>query len=418
MSAIAEGHGGTREGRSYSLSIARLQRGVLWLFVLCGSIAVIEPSPYEVMFLVTVFVFLITGLRINFKAIPLIALLLLYNIGGIFALIPFMDEPASVRFIAVGVYLMFTAFLFAALMSDDAAGRLATIRSGYIAAAWIAGAAGLIGYFDVAGLGETLTLWGRASGTFKDPNVLGPFLVLPIVFVVQMVLVGRVGLVRGCILMSVPVLALFLTFSRGAWGNLVLSTALLFALTFITATNAWQRARVTAFAMIIVGVAVAGLVVALSFEQIREVFTVRASLQQSYDVGVQGRFGSQIRSIPLLLEMPNGLGPLRFRFHFPEDPHNTFVNAFASYGWLGGIAYLGLFVATMIAGWQLVFRRTATQPFAIAIWSVLFVTLMQGIQIDIDHWRHLYLMLGLVWGLRAIAPERAPSPLPSREPAA
>lgn len=411
MSAIPQGplaQGAASAGgpRAYALSILRLQRAVLWLFVLCGCIAVIEPSPYEVMFLVTVFVFLITGLRINRKLIPLVALLLLYNIGGIFSLIPFMDEGPSVRFIAVGVYLMFTAFLFAALMSEDAERRLDTIRSGYIAAAWIAATAGVIGYFNVAGLGEFLTLHGRASGTFKDPNVYGPFLVLPILFVIQMALTARIGLIKAAMLMSVPLLGLFLSFSRGAWGNLVLSTMVLFALTFITAQSARQRARVVGFCVLIVVGAVAALAVALSFEAIREVFLIRASLKQDYDLGVQGRFGNQLRSIPLLLEMPNGMGPLRFRHYFPEDPHNTFINAFASYGWLGGFAFIGLFGATMLAGWQLVFRRVATQPYAIAVWSVLFVTLLQGIQIDIDHWRHVYLMLGLIWGLRAIAPER------------
>lgn len=392
--------------RSYTLSIPRLQRAVLWFFVLCGCFAIIEPSPYEVMFLVTVFVFMITGLQINRKLIPLVALLLLYNIGGVFSLIPFMDEGPSVRFIAVGVYLMFTTFLFAALMSEDAERRLDTIRSGYIASAWIAATAGVIGYFNVGGLGEFLTLHGRASGTFKDPNVYGPFLVLPILLVIQMALTARIGLVKAALLMSMPMLGLFLSFSRGAWGNLVLSTMVLFALTFITAQSSRQRARVVGFSVLIVVGAIAALAVALSFEAIREVFLVRASLQQDYDLGVQGRFGNQLRSIPLLLDMPNGMGPLRFRTYFPEDPHNTFINAFASYGWLGGFAFIGLFGATMLAGWQLVFRRTATQPYAIAIWSVLFVTLLQGIQIDIDHWRHVYLMLGLIWGLRAIAPER------------
>lgn len=408
MSAIPQGPSapGAVGQRAYTLSIPRLQRAVLWFFVLCGCFAIIEPSPYEVMFLVTVFVFMITGLQVNRKLIPLVALLLLYNIGGVFSLIPFMDEGPSVRFIAVGVYLMFTAFLFAALMSEDAERRLDTIRSGYIAAAWIAATAGVVGYFNLGALGEYLTLHGRASGTFKDPNVFGPFLVLPILLVIQMALTARIGLMKAALLMSMPMLGLFLSFSRGAWGNLVLSTMVLFALTFITAQTARQRARVVGFSVLIVVGAIVALAVALSFEAIREVFLVRASLQQVYDLGVQGRFGNQLRSIPLLLDMPNGMGPLRFRTYFPEDPHNTFINAFASYGWLGGFAFIGLFGATMLAGWQLVFRRTATQPYAVAIWSVLFVTLLQGIQIDIDHWRHVYLMLGLIWGLRAIAPER------------
>lgn len=402
--------------RPPTLSIAKLQRGMLWLFAFSGGFALIEPSPYEIMFLVTVFVFLLTGIRLNARLLPLIILLLTFNIGGVFSLIPFMDEPASVRFIAVSVYLMLTAILFAALMSDDAAGRLATIASGMIASAWLASAAGVAGYFDIAGLGSVFTVSGRASGTFKDPNVFGPYLVLPIVFVIQRILLKRVGLLAGIALISLPVLGVFLSFSRGAWGNLVGATLLLFALTFITAPTMAQRGRVVGFSLLILGAAVLALMVALSFAQIRELFELRASLNQSYDMGVQGRFGSQLRSIPLLLESPNGVGPLRFRFIFPEDPHNTFVNAFASYGWLGGFSYFALVVTTMMAGWTLVFRRSELQPYAIAIWSVLFITILQGLQIDIDHWRHVYLLLGLVWGLRAVAPlveERQAAPLTS-----
>lgn len=411
MSAAADQGFRTGAGRrQYSLSISALQRGVLWLFLFCGCFALIEPSPYEIMFLVTVFVFLITGLRINAKVLPLLLLLLVFNIGGIFSLIPFMDEAPSVRFIAVGIYLMFTSLLFAALMSDDAEGRLSTMRAALIASAWLAAVAGILGYFNVAGLGQFLTLYGRASGTFKDPNVYGPYLVLPIIFIMQSVLLRRISLVAGLALASVPVLGLFLSFSRGAWGNLVGATMVLFALTFITAPNAAQRARVIGFSLLIMGAAIIGLMIALSFEGIREVFNERASLNQSYDLGVQGRFGNQLRSIGMLMDMPNGMGPLRFRWYFPEDPHNTFINAFASYGWLGGFAYIALVVTTMMAGWTVVFRRSRLQPYAIAIWSVLFITLLQGIQIDIDHWRHFYLMLGLIWGLRAIAPDPDSAP--------
>jgi len=267
--------------------------------------------------------------------------------------------------------------------------------------------AGILGYFNVAGLGEIFTLYGRASGTFKDANVLGPFLVLPIMWVLHRVLTGRTGLLRGLALISLPTLALFLTFSRGAWGNLVASAMLMVVLAFLTAPGAAQRGRIAALMLAATLAAIAALAIALSFENIREVFETRASLDQSYDQGVTGRFGNQLRSIALLLDAPNGLGPLRFRWHFPEDPHNVYINAFASYGWLGGVAWLGLMAATCYVGWRLVFQRGPLQQPVIVIWSVLFVTILQGLQIDTDHWRHLYLMLGLIWGIAALPVRRA-----------
>ncbi len=402
MSTLAQRQDSEPRRRGLTISYAAIKRGTLWLLVAVSFLALIEPSPYEFVFPITLLVFAVTGIRFSQKLLPMALLLLIYNIGGVIALIPWMDEPASVRFTAVSVYLMITAIFFSAIMAEDPLGRLETLRKGYLFAAWCAGLAGVLGYFDVGGLSGVFTYASRASGTFKDPNVLGPFLVLPLTYLLHAILTGRIGLVKGFILMSVPLLALFLTFSRGAWGNLVAATLLMTSLTFLTSSSTSQRARIVFLTLVMLVLVVVALLIALSFENIRSVFEIRASLDQSYDQGVTGRFGSQLRSLPMLLDLPNGFGPLRFRFTFPEDPHNVYINAFASYGWLGGIAYLALTVATCIAGWRAVFRRTPWQGHAIVLWSVLFVTILQGLQIDTDHWRHFYLMLGLVWGLAAL----------------
>ncbi len=407
MSALAQEQE-PRLRRRALIPHAALKRGALWLLTASSWIAIVEPSPYEIAFLLMLFVFVMTGIRFSAKLLPLAALLLLFNLGGAFSLIPWMHEPDSVRFIAVSFYMMVTAVVLAAIVTEDTQARIEMLKRGYLVATWCAGLFAIIGYFDIAGLGESFTLYGRASGTFKDPNVLGPFLVLPIVFVLQEMLVGRRSLPGGIALISVPLAALFLTFSRGAWGVLVASTLLMIALSFLTAPNGRMRGRIVALSLATLFVAVAALMIALSFEGIREVFEVRASLDQSYDQGATGRFGSQLRSIPLLLDEPNGFGPLRFRWLFlQQDPHNVYVNAFASYGWLGGVSWLALTAATCWAGWWLVFQRSGHQHAAIAVWSVLFVTILQGLQIDTDHWRHFYLMLGLTWGMAVAAKEPA-----------
>ncbi|WP_293798209.1 O-antigen ligase [uncultured Bosea sp.] len=406
MSALAQNP--PQEGKAPRLRVSygAVKRGTLWLLGASSGLALVEPSPYEIAFLLTLFVFALTGIRFSQKLLPLAVLLLGYNLGGIFSLIPWMSDGDSVRFTAVSVYLMITAVFIAGIMSQDAAGRLETLRRGYLFAAWVAGFAAILGYFDIAGLGSVFTLYGRASGTFKDPNVLGPYLVLPIVYVLQRILTGQAGMMRGLITLSIPLAALFLGFSRGAWGVLVVSTAMMIALTFLTAPNASSRGRIVAMSLIALVAMIAALLVALSFEDIRNVFDTRASLDQDYDQGVTGRFGNQLRAIPMLLDAPNGFGPLQFRWIFNQaDPHNVYINAFASYGWLGGLSWISLMVATCYVGWRLVFRPGPTQLHAIAIWSVLFVTILQGFQIDSDHWRHLYLMLGLVWGLAALGPQ-------------
>jgi len=406
LSALAQEPRQNARAPRLAVSHAAIKRGTLWLLGAASGLALVEPSPYEVVFLLALFVFAVTGIRFSQKLLPLAILLLGYNIGGIFSLIPWMGDGDAVRFTAVSVYLMITAVFIAGIMSQDAAGRLETLRRGYLFAAWVAGFAALLGYFDVAGLGSTFTLYGRASGTFKDPNVLGPYLALPIVYMLQRILTGQTGMVRGLAALSVPLAALFFTFSRGAWGVLVVSTALMIALTFLTAPNAASRGRIVAMSLAALVAMIAALLVALSFEEIRSVFDARASLDQDYDQGVTGRFGNQLRAIPMLLDAPNGFGPLQFRWLFNQaDPHNVYINAFASYGWLGGLSWISLMVATCYVGWRVVFRPGPTQLHAIAIWSVLFVTILQGFQIDSDHWRHLYLMMGLIWGLAALGPD-------------
>ncbi|MCO5092863.1 O-antigen ligase [Bosea sp. (in: a-proteobacteria)] len=413
MSALAETPRQEAPAPRLAVSYAAIKRGTLWLLGASSGLALIEPSPYEIVFLVVLFVFTLTGIRFSQKLLPLALLLLGYNIGGIVSLIPWMDDSAAVRFTAVSVYLMITAVFIAGIMSQDAAGRLETLRQGYLFAAWVAGVAAILGYFDIGGLGEIFTLYGRAAGTFKDPNVLGPYLALPIVYVLQRVLTGQIGILRGLATLSIPLAALFFTFSRGAWGVFVASTALMIALTFLMAPSSAARARIVAMSAAALVAVIAALLVALSFEDVRAVFEIRASLEQDYDQGVTGRFGNQLRAIPMLLEAPNGFGPLRFRWHFNQaDPHNVYINAFASYGWLGGLSWIALMAATIYVGWRLVFRRGPAQLDAIAIWSVLFVTILQGLQIDSDHWRHLYLMMGLVWGLAALAPQEEDAGVP------
>jgi hypothetical protein len=200
-------------------------------------------------------------------------------------------------------------------------------------------------------------------------------------------------------------MALLLSFSRGSWGVWASSTAMMVALTFFTTGSSILRRRIVTLSVVgLIGVAIL-LAIALSIPAIREVFEIRATLNQDYDLGELGRFGAQLRAIPLLLERPFGFGPLQFHTIFTSgvDPHEVYLNAFASYGWLGGLSFIAFTGATCYVGWRVAFLRSAYQTEAIAVWSCLFVQMVQGFQIDTDHWRHLYLLFGALYGLAAAA---------------
>ncbi|MHB2169659.1 O-antigen ligase family protein [Alsobacter sp. R-9] len=385
-----------------------LQRALL--FALTGSsfVAFIEPSPYEGMFVLCALAFMATGLRMVREAVLIVALLMAYNVGGLFSLLPFFDEQKSVMFVAISFYLSVTAVFFVLIMQEDTAGRLRALELGSIVAAVLASITAIIGFFDIAGLGPMLTRYegSRATGTFKDPNVLGPFLVLPAIFLVNRLLTGTTR--RFLLAMSVlglVAVGLLLTFSRGAWGVFAAAVLLTVGLNFLVSRTHRLRVRIVFFTGLGLAAMAVAVTIALSFEKVSEMLETRASLVQSYDTGETGRFGLQKRSIPLLLEEPNGFGPLQFSRVMGHDPHNVYINGFASYGWLGGFAYLALIAATLFVGWRGVFQKTPWQPWFIPVWASLFPQIVQGLQIDSDHWRHFWLMFGLTWGL-AIANER------------
>lgn len=400
MSAALPRHAPESAAPRWTVSLDAVRGAAVWLLFASGFLVFIEPAPFEIAFMLVAAIFLFTGLRLSILFLPLVLLLLLYNIGGGLSLMEVANESRAVWFIVISIYMAVMAIVIAAIFSEDTRRRLDLMKSGYALAAVIACICGIMGYFNVAGTFDYFTRYGRAMGTFKDPNVFSTFIVLPIVYIVQGFFVGahRRPVIAAATLL-ILMAGLFLSFSRGAWAVAVGAVGMCLALTFLTAESGRVRRRIILMALAGLALLAVLMVIALQFEAIRATFEVRASLNQDYDHGETGRFGNQRRSIPFLLELPNGFGPTMFRDYFPEDPHNTYLNAFASYGWLGGVSYLALVLLTVFAGFRLVFRRTPWQPAAIAIWSSFFLLILQGIQIDTDHWRHWYLQLGLVWGL-------------------
>ena len=156
-------------------------------------------------------------------------------------------------------------------------------------------------------------------------------------------------------------------------------------------------------ALVAVVLAAALVAVLLSFDSIAQLFKQRASFDQSYDEGRFGRFGRHILGAEMALDLPFGIGPLQFNRFFPEDTHNSYLNAFMSGGWLSGVCYPALVFVTVMTGFRYVFVRVPWQPTYLAIFSAFLGTVGESFIIDTDHWRHFWLMLGAMWGMFAAA---------------
>ena len=378
-----------------------LRGALLWLTGFSGAFVFIEPSPYEFVATIAGLLFLLLGMSVRPALAPLLLLLVLMNIGYAVAVVPVSDQSKPVTWVFVSAFLAATAIFYAAVVGTNTQWRLSLLLRGYLASAFVASLAALIGYFHLLGsVSDVLVLYGRARGTFNDPNVLGAFLILPMLLLFQRAMAGRY-MVRSALVLPVLLAALFLTFSRGAWAQLVLAGTVLMALTFITSRSAHERLRIVFVAMAGI-LAITVLVTALlSVGEVSQLFSERAALEQDYDTGRFGRFGRYGLGADIALEHPLGIGPLQFWLLFVEDPHNSFLNAFLSGGWLAGFCYLALAVITIVMSTRFLFVRTPWQPLYHAIYAAYVGTIAEGAIIDIDHWRHYFLILGLLWGLMA-----------------
>src|SRR3984893_8025156 len=380
-----------------------LQRALVWLVAASSAIVLIEPSPYELMTLTAAVIFFATGLRLRLVFIPLLLLLFLINIGYSISAVPIMDKPEVANWIATSWYMAATVILFAMIISEDTAARLNMLRRGLVAGALIAATSGIAGYFNlVPGGHDLLTLYERGRGTFKDPNVLGAFLILPTLLVLQSVVSDNFRKsFRSAIALGILALAILLAFSRAAWGGLAITSAFMLALMALTSRTRAQRSRIVVMSVVAVIIAATLVAVLLSFDQINEMFKQRASFDQSYDEGRFGRFGRHILGADMALDLPFGIGPLQFHNFFPEDTHNSYLNAFMSGGWIAGVCYPALVFVTVILGFRHVFADVPWQRAYLAIFAAFLGTVGESFIIDTDHWRHFWMMLGAMWGMFA-----------------
>jgi hypothetical protein len=402
--------------------VVALQRALVWLVGASGAIVFIEPSPYELVTLTSAAAFIATGVRMRIAFVPLVLLLFLLNLGYTISAIPLLGDSTISSWIATSWYMAVTVVFFALVMAEDSTARLDMLRRGLVAGAVIASLAAVAGYFHlVPGGDDLLTLYGRARGTFKDPNVLGAFLLLPALFALQNVVTAPFAkAVRNGIALGIMALAILLAFSRAAWGGLILTAAFMLAVMVLTSKTRSERSRIVILTLAAALAAALLMALLLSFSSIDDMFRQRASFDQSYDEGRFGRFGRHILGAQMALDLPFGIGPLQFHRYFPEDTHNSYLNAFMSGGWLSGICYPTLVFATVILGFRHLFVRVPWQRSYIAIFSAFLGTVGESFIIDTDHWRHFFLMLGTMWAMFAAAPpyragaasERTVSPPP------
>ena len=401
MSAIGAAPGDLRPARAAPSALGqRLLNVTLFVTLALSSIAFIEPSPHDGMMAVLLLACVAARVPFDRKLVPLLVLLIVWLLGGLLSLTQVPDQRITIQYDGTSIYLGIAAILFACLFGTGDATRLKILRRGYLVAALIAAAAGYAGFFHLVPHYDIFLDNDRVSATFKDPNVFGPFLIFPLLVLIIGFMIRGVRL--GGLLIAAALLGgLFLSFSRGAWMHFAVSAIVAAALLFAVAPEPRMRYRILLYgigAALVMALIVGALI---SIDSVRDIFLERAKAIQPYDVGPGGRFWEQRLALGQILDHPNGLGPFEFGRIFGTQQHDVYMQGFLVYGWLGGAAYLTLVVVTLAIGFRAAIIATPWQAYLIAAYAAFVGEVVEGFIVDTDHWRHFFLLLGLVWGLTA-----------------
>lgn len=377
------------------------------LGVLMSGFVMAEPAPYELWLAFLIGTWFILGLKISRSVAPLLVLFLTFNIGGMFSITQMRNLQASNHldgpiYIAVSTFLALSSVFYAAII-EDSQKRLKLIFNTWVVAALITASLGILGYFHAVPGFDVFTRYDRAMGAFQDPNVFGPYLAAPSLYLMHGLLIGdlkKAPIRIACLL--VLAFAVFLSFSRAAWGLFAFTSAMLIFCMLLKHRSNKFRLRILVIALAAIILMVVLLVIALQFPQVSDLFSIRAQLVQSYDGRHLGRFERHSLGFLMSMERPFGMGPLVFGHMFEEDEHNTWLKALTTYGWLGFFCWVSMITWTVYIGFRNLLRERPWQPFAMIAWIAVLGHVGIGNVIDTDHWRHFYMLIGIVWGCNAL----------------
>ena len=373
------------------LALARYDAAVLLGFLLLGVVFV-EPAPPDAVFAVVIAVALATG-RFHAERIPLSvgaligAFLALNLLSAIFA----VDPELMGRFFLITLYLAVFGFWVAGYVDSVARARIVAL--GLIAGAAVSSLLGTLALFVSFPGDEALEAAGRAKALFADPNVFGPFLIVPALIVASELLYPQLlrmrQLLKGALFVVLGLGVLF-AYSRAAWLNAAVAFSTLFVVYSLRRRGGRKVFRllivfVTALALLAVTLALTGSV---SFLQERARF-------QSYDVE---RFGAQQSGVELVAQYPFGVGPGQFEQFVDISAHSLYIRVLTEQGMIGLAVVLGLVLATLaFATWNVIRGRDTygigSAPL-LAAWTGLVAN---SAFVDTLHWRHLWLVAALIW---------------------
>jgi O-antigen ligase len=380
-------------GGMLALSLARYETAVALGFLLLGVVR-IEPAPTDGVFAIVMAVAVVTG-RFDIRRVPLTAFAL---VGALIALnvistVEALEPGDAARFFAITLYLAIFSIWFTGYLTSEGRARLVLLAY-VIGAVVVAVPSTLALFLPVPGGEFLLSIDGlRAQGLFKDPNVYGPFLVPPALFVLEELMHPRLMRFRTstkALTFLVLVLGILFSYSRAAWANLVIAIGMMLVVMALRRGGGRRAAVILALVTVaaVSVVAVIAVTGSLGFLQERAAF-------QTYDVH---RFGAQQTGIELAERYPFGIGPGQFDVVSSVSTHSMYVRVLAEQGVLGLFTVLALVLFTLVlASRNAVLGRDTYGIGSAALLGIWVGVVFNSFVVDTLHWRHLWVVAAMIW---------------------
>lgn len=362
--------------------------------VLAMNYTLMRPSPVDLLFILAFLVTLahlaISSNKLVSKRTILLTLLLgAWAVGYTLSSLPHLREP-NVIFELIAKTFAISIGIIAAFVSMSWNRRqFETFMKVYIVSCVIASILGTIGFVTQNGL---LTWDGRAKGLIDDPNMYGSFLIPAVLFCGYFLLRPRSRKLLLLGALGIVLLGVILSFSRIA---LVATVLCLGAYVVFQNRHRPQRIIVMAAALFGIGALLLGIA-SLTSEEFTAKLLDRLTIAKSYDLGEEGRYSRYLLVLPMILQNPIGVGVLQLEKIFPEPIHNIWLSSFVNYGWLAGFAWITLVVSTVFVS-VLNYRRSGDDISIVLMLSIIGIVMCSSLH-EGEHWRHMWLTYGLVWG--------------------
>ena len=377
---------------------------IVSFYAFLSGFVYIEPSPAELFFIFTL-PFMFRKLVIKDASLAVFLILSLSTI------LPSVHSYLvhgwiNLRFIIIDFYLYTVFLIYSSIINDRKKEYEFVVNE--IMTFWTFGVllnillyifCIITGRKEVLG-NEVVAFGLRLKGMFKDPNVAGPYIVVPTLYWMAKYFTKEKANFYHLVLMIILFSGVVFSFSRAAWINFGISFTVMYINLLLLKNNLRRTVKSRSSALLVFFAAV--LLFSLLYNpkiygdmRIGDFLKARLKVQK-YDTD---RLSSWVHGINALRSFTYlGLGTGNFEKCSPIAAHQTYIRFAAERGFSS--VYLIIFLSATIIYKKVKVKNKekceCTNVEYIVVKSALLGSLINGMFIDAYHWRHLWVLLAMM----------------------